>query len=101
MAAYIEELQDGYAPSTVNQHLAAIRTLFDYLVVGQVLPVNPAASVRGPKHVIKKGKTPVLTASEARACLTPSTRGWARACGTAPYLEPWFTPSRASAQSWA
>ena len=69
VAAYIEELRDGYAPPTVKQHLAAIRTMFDYLVVGQVLPVNPAASVRGPKHVVKKGKTPVLTASEARALL--------------------------------
>ena len=69
VAAYIGELQDCYAPPTVKQHLAAIRTMFDYLVVGQVLPVNPAASVRGPKHVVKKGKTPVLTASEARALL--------------------------------
>ena len=69
VAAYVEELQDGYAPPTVKQHLAAIRMMFDYLVVGQVLPVNPAASVRGPKHVVKKGKTPVLTASEARALL--------------------------------
>ena len=40
--------------------------LFDYLVVGQVLAMNPAASVRGPKYVIKKGKTPVLSADEAR-----------------------------------
>ena len=69
VAAYIEEMQDCYAPPTVKQHLAAIRTMFDYLVVGQVLPVNPAASVRGPKHVVKKGKTPVLTANEARALL--------------------------------
>ena len=69
VAAYIEEMQDCYAPPTVKQHLAAIRTMFDYLVVGQVLPLNPAASVRGPKHLVKKGKTPVLTASEARALL--------------------------------
>jgi integrase/recombinase XerD len=39
---------------TVKQHLAAIRMLFDWLVVGQVLAINPA--VRGPKHVIKCGK---------------------------------------------
>ncbi|MDR3554105.1 MAG: hypothetical protein P4L55_05080 [Syntrophobacteraceae bacterium] len=43
--------------------------LFDYLVVSQVVPVNPASSVRGPKHVVKKGKPPVLTAEEARALL--------------------------------
>jgi site-specific recombinase XerC len=54
---------------TVKQHLAAIRMLFDWLVVGQVLAVNPAAAVRGPKYVIKKGKTPVLTPEEARLLL--------------------------------
>ena len=39
----------GSAP-TVKQHLAAIRALCDWLVVHQVLPVNPAAAVRGPKR---------------------------------------------------
>jgi integrase len=43
--------------------------LFDWLVVGQVVPVNPAHSVRGPKHVIKRGKTPALTAEETRQLL--------------------------------
>ena len=43
--------------------------LFDWLVVGQVLPFNPGSSVRGPKHVVKSGKTPVLSASETRALL--------------------------------
>jgi len=32
-------------------------------------PVNPAASVRGARHVIKKGKTPVLSPDEARRLL--------------------------------
>lgn len=67
VAAYIEG-HPGTAP-TVKQHLAAIRMLFDWLVVGQVLPANPAASVRGPKHVVKRGKTPVLSAAEARRLL--------------------------------
>jgi integrase/recombinase XerD len=31
--------------------------------------VNPAHAVRGPKYVVKKGKTPVLTAEEARELL--------------------------------
>ena len=35
----------------------------------QVLPFNPASSVRGPKHVVKTGKTPVLSAKEARTLL--------------------------------
>ena len=53
----------------MKQHLAAIRALCDWLVVHQVLPVNPAAAVRGPKHVVTKGATPVLTPAEARALL--------------------------------
>ena len=43
--------------------------LFDWLVIGHVLEVNPAHAVRGPKYVVKKGKTPVLTAEEARELL--------------------------------
>jgi integrase/recombinase XerD len=53
----------------VKQHLAALRMLFDWMVIGQVIPMNPAQAVRGPKHVVKKGKTPVLTAEEARELL--------------------------------
>lgn len=69
VAAYIEGLQDNIAPPSVKLQLAAIRMLFDWLVVGQVVPVNPASSVRGPTHVVKKGKTPVLSAEEARTLL--------------------------------
>lgn len=69
VAAYIEGLGHELAAPTVKQHLAAIRALFDYLVVGQVIPMNPAASVRGPKHSVKKGKTPVLNPDEARSLL--------------------------------
>jgi integrase/recombinase XerD len=67
VAAYIES-HPGSDP-TKKQHLAAIRMLFDWLVIGQVVPGNPASSVRGPKHVVKKGKTPVLSAAEARTLL--------------------------------
>ena len=35
---------------TAKQHLAAIRMLFDWLIVGQVLAINPAHAVRGPKR---------------------------------------------------
>ena len=38
--------------------------LFDWLVTGQVIPMNPAHSVRGPRHSVKKGKTAVLSAEE-------------------------------------
>ena len=67
VAAYIRT-HPGSAP-TVRQHLAAIRVLCDWLVVHQVLPVNPAAAVRGPKHVVTKGATPVLTPAETRSLL--------------------------------
>ena len=67
IASYIEQ-HPGAAP-TIKQHLAAIRMLFDWLVTGQIVPVNPASSVRGPKHVVKRGKTPVLKADQARALL--------------------------------
>src|ERR1017187_5752922 len=48
IAAYIEELGTVLARPSVKQHLAAIRMLFDFLVVGQIVSMNPAASVRGP-----------------------------------------------------
>ena len=69
VAAYVEQLTAALSPASVKQHLAALRMLFDWLVVGQVLPFNPASSVRGPKHVVKTGKTPVLSAMETRTVL--------------------------------
>ena len=69
VATYIEWLQDTASAPTVKQHLAALRHLFDFLVVGQVVPANPAASVRGPTHVVRTGKTPVLQPAEARLLL--------------------------------
>ena len=69
VAAYIEQLGRERSAPTVKQRLAAIRHLFDWLVTGQVVPVNPASSVRGPTHSVKRGKTPVLDPAEARALL--------------------------------
>jgi site-specific recombinase XerD len=69
VATYIEALTSIYGAPTVKLHLAALRMLFDFLVTGQIMPQNPAASVRGPKHVVKTGKTPVLSAAEARHLL--------------------------------
>ena len=73
VAAYIRT-HPGSAP-TVKQHLAAIRTLGDWLVVSQVLPANPAAAVRGPKHVVTTGATPVLSPAEARRLLAAIDTG--------------------------
>ena len=69
VAAYVEGLGKDFEKPTVKQHLAAIRMLFDWLVTGQVVATNPAHSVRGPKHVVKTGNTPVLTGEEARKLL--------------------------------
>ena len=66
VAAYVEILGKDLSAPTVKQHLAALRMLFDWMVVGQVMAFNPAASVRGPKHVVEEGKTPILDADQAR-----------------------------------
>ena len=69
VAGWIEMQAREVSAPTVKQQLAAIRHLFDWLVIGQVAPVNPAASVRGPRHVVRVGKTAVLEPAEARALL--------------------------------
>ena len=66
VATYIETLHQTHTAPTVKQQLAAIRMLFDWLITGQVLPTNPAGAVRGPKHVVKTGTTPVLEGAEWR-----------------------------------
>ena len=66
VAAYIEQLTATRAAPTVKQHLAAIRMLFDWLVTGQLIPHNPASAVRGPKYIVRRGKTPVLSVEETR-----------------------------------
>jgi site-specific recombinase XerD len=67
VATYVEQLQQHVSAPTVKQHMAAIRKLFDWLVVGHVLETNPSHAVRGPKHVVKRGKTPILTPEDTRA----------------------------------
>ena len=66
VAGYVEELGRVRSAPTVKLRLAAVRHLFDWLVVGQVVPINPAASVRGPSHSVRRDKTPVLAPAEAR-----------------------------------
>jgi site-specific recombinase XerD len=80
VAAYIKTLKVSAAGKpavkereasrpTVKQHLAAIRMLFDWLVVGPVVAINPAHAVRAPKHIVRRGKTPVLIEEQARRLL--------------------------------
>ena len=66
VAGYVRGLEGELSPATVKQHLAAIRMLFDWFVVGGVTSYNPASSVKGPKHSPKRGKTPVLTPADTR-----------------------------------
>jgi len=65
VATYIGQLILELHVPTVKVHLAAIRSLFDFLVAGQIVMTNPASSLRGPRHVVKKSSTPVLLADEA------------------------------------
>jgi site-specific recombinase XerD len=66
VAAWVKELQEKHGAPGVKHQLAAVRMLFDWLITGQVMPMNPAAAVRGPKHVVKTGTTRVLDAKEWR-----------------------------------
>ncbi|PZR93275.1 MAG: integrase [Hyphomicrobiales bacterium] len=66
VAAYIEQLQKARSAPTAKLRLAALRHLFDWMVIGQIMPTNPAAAVRGPRHIVRRGKTPVLDPAEAR-----------------------------------
>jgi site-specific recombinase XerD len=70
VAAVVKELQREFSPPTVKQHLAALRMLFDWLVTGHILDMNPA-------HVSKyciQLKTQVVresVMSRSAACHTP------------------------------
>jgi site-specific recombinase XerD len=69
VATYVEQIGRELSAPSVKQRLAAIRMLFDWLVVGQVVPHNPAAAVRGPRHSAARGKTRMPTRDEAKALL--------------------------------
>ena len=73
VAAYIEQMP-GSKP-TIKQKLAAIRMLYNFLVIRQLVPVNPTASVRGPKYVVERGKTPIWSHEDAKKLLESIPRG--------------------------
>ena len=70
VAAWVEGRSAQVSAPTVKQELAALRRLFDWLVLGQILPSSPAAFVRGPAHSVRIGTTPVLTVDQARVLLS-------------------------------
>ncbi len=64
------------ATPTKKLRLAALRKFFDLLVVRHVVVLNPAASVRAERYAVIEGKTPEITAKQARDLLSsvdPST----------------------------
>jgi hypothetical protein len=69
VAAWIELQTQTHSAPAVKQRLAAIRHLSDWLLTSQIVPHNPAASVRGPVIPLKRGKRSVLDATEARQLL--------------------------------
>ena len=66
VATYIEQLSRARSAPTAKLRLAALRHLFDWIVIGQIMPTNPAAAVRGPRHIVRRGKTSALDPAEAR-----------------------------------
>ncbi len=66
VGAYVESLARTRSAPTTKQQLAAIRMLLGWLAAGGILPANPAAEVRGPRHVVRVGRTPALDAVEWR-----------------------------------
>jgi site-specific recombinase XerD len=72
----VGEYMDGLpgSPPTKKQHLAAIRGLYDKLVIRHVVPLNPAASVRGERYQVIEGKTPEITVEQARKLLKSINR---------------------------
>ena len=83
VSTYIETLTHRYSAPTVKQHLAAIRRLFDWLIVGQVIDQNPAAPVRGPTHIVKKARRRCSTATRRASSSTASTSRPSSGCATA------------------
>ena len=66
VATYIEQLSRARSGPTAKLRLAALLHLFDWMVIGQIMPTNAAAAVRGPRHIVRRGKTPALDPAEAR-----------------------------------
>lgn len=72
VATWIEAQTKAHAAPTAKQRLAALRHLFDWLVTGHVIEVNPAHAVRGPSHAVRSGRTPVLDPKKRARCSTTS-----------------------------
>lgn len=69
LAQYFDQLLESHAITTVKQHHSALSKFFDWMVQGHIFPVNPMYSVEAPKYTQDKGKTPVMSESQARHLL--------------------------------
>lgn len=67
----VGEYLDSLPLATVTKklHLAAIRRLFDFLVMRHAVILNPAATVRTERHQVIEGKTPEIGVESARRLL--------------------------------
>jgi site-specific recombinase XerC len=83
VAAYVEQQQKARSAPTAKLRLAALRHLFNWMVIGQIMPTNPASAVRGPRHIVRRGKTPVLDPLEARQLIDAITPRPSLACAIA------------------
>src|SRR5271155_5095688 len=72
VAAWIEASTGESAAPSVKQRPAALRHLFDWLVNGQVVPINPAHTVRGPRHVVTSGQSQCSIRPKLGLCSTAS-----------------------------
>jgi site-specific recombinase XerC len=68
VAAFVEDQLQQHSRPTVKQRLAALRMLFDWMVVGQVLPTNPVRAVRGPKHSQRRGRSRCWEPTKLACC---------------------------------
>src|ERR1043166_907589 len=70
-AGSIELLMTKHSKPAVKQHLASIRMLFDWLVTGQVISLNPVHSVRGPSTVSRKERRRSCRPRRWASCSSP------------------------------
>src|SRR4051812_40101839 len=63
--------KDGHplAPSSIKQHLAALRHFFDNQQRCHGVAPTPASSVRGPRYSAREGKTPAFDDPQVRTLL--------------------------------
>lgn len=70
IASWLEHMgRVGLSVPTQKQRLAAVKRIFQSLTAQQIIRINPAPAVRGPKFSARTGKTPVLTPDETRQLL--------------------------------